>query len=114
LWIPFEACRFQVNVESMEVGTTGMREAAVMLIAKDDWPQSEEPPVVVSSGEDFFKRITRAPIVRLPSDHERYDHMFPDHPLSKVRARLNAIADTLKFKSGLESQLKPFRIDSST
>ena len=32
LWLPFRDCRFQVNVEAIEQGTTGIREAAVMVI----------------------------------------------------------------------------------
>ena len=32
LWLAFEACRYQIKVESMELGDTGLREAVVMMM----------------------------------------------------------------------------------
>jgi hypothetical protein len=66
-------------------GATGAREAAVALL--EGLPKrAEEEPVVLSSMEEFVQRARAAPVRRLPSDDERYDEAFPDHPLSKVRA----------------------------
>src|SRR5665213_3067299 len=42
LWLPFETCRFQINVEAMELGTTGMREAIVMSLNRENSPQFEQ------------------------------------------------------------------------
>lgn len=111
LWLPFQACRYQINVESMETGTTGTREAAVMLIEGDKWPKppADTPPIVLKSAEELFERLGSSPVRQLPSDEERYDHSFPTHPLSKVRARLAEVTATLKLNAA-KGSLKPFRI----
>lgn len=108
LWVPFQECCFQINIEAMEVGPTGGREAAVMLIEKDSWPKSDSPPIVLKSVDELFERIGAAPVRKLPSDDERYDTSFPEHPLSKVRARLIEVAKTLSIDAHGES-LNPFR-----
>jgi len=97
IWIPFKNYSFQINVESLEQGTTGLREAAVMLELGDEWPGSFAAPILVSTAEELLQRMNKAKVVNLPSDQEKYDQRFPDHPLSKVRRRLHEIIDTLKF-----------------
>ncbi|HKX32813.1 MAG TPA: hypothetical protein VJ302_34325, partial [Blastocatellia bacterium] len=39
LWVPFREGRFQINIEAMEYGTSGMREAVVMMFEGDSWPK---------------------------------------------------------------------------
>ena len=93
IWLPFQQCRFQVNVEAIEMGSTGTREAAVMLIDGDKWP----------------KMAADMPVRQLPSDDERYDQEFPGHPLSQVRARLAKVMETARLDvSG--ATLTPFRV----
>jgi hypothetical protein len=111
LWIPFRRGRFQVNVEAMEIGETGMREAAVALLEGDAWPKppADMPPIRVKSAEEMFARMRSSPVRQLPSDDEKYDPSFPDHPLSKVRARLSGVMATLKLDASARA-MKPFRI----
>ncbi len=97
IWIPFDDFTFQINVESMEMGTTGTREAAVMLLEGENWPTSNDPPILVKSADDLFARMGNSLVRELPSDQEKYDTKFPDHPLSKVRLRLQDVLRTLKF-----------------
>ena len=94
LWVPFQKCNFQLNIEAMERGATGVREATVMVLKPDLWPKSDEV-VVLKDGEDFFDRLRSAPVRQIPSDDEQFDHLFPMHPLSLVRARLAAVLPTL-------------------
>jgi hypothetical protein len=111
LWVPFRECNFQVNVEAMEAGTTGTREAAVMLIEGDRWPKppADTPPVVLKSAEELFARLGSAPVRQLPSDDERHDASFPRHPLSQVRARLAEVVATARLDPGA-GPLTPFRV----
>jgi hypothetical protein len=111
LWLPFQECRFQVNVEAMEAGTTGTREAAAMLNEGDRWPKppADTPPVVLKSAEELFERLGSAPVRQLPSDDERYDASFPDHPLSQVRARLGQVVTSVRLDPGA-GRLAPFRV----
>ena len=90
----------------MEAGTTGTREAAVMLIEGDRWPK---PPTVLQSGEQLFGWLGSAPVRRFPSDDERYDASFPDHPLSLVRTRLMQMVASARLDKGA-GRLTPFRV----
>jgi hypothetical protein len=111
LWLPFEECRFQVNIEAMESGPTGFREAAVMMIEGDRWPKPPEdtPPIVLKSAEELFEKLGSSPVRQIPSDDEQYDHSFPDHPLTQVRARLAEVVATAQWKANT-GQLTPFRV----
>lgn len=84
LWIPFSDCYFQLNIESLERGTTGTRESMVTIMQSQsgDWPGSP--------------------------DDELYDRAFPSHPLTEVRGRLHEVVRTLTFAASAEA-LEPFR-----
>ena len=56
----------------------------------------------------YAEALARPPL-QLPSDEQKYDGNFPDHPLSKVRARMGKIVETLKVDANIKS-LHPFRI----
>lgn len=109
LWIPFKDCRYQINIEAVETGTTGVREAAVMMIEGDKWPlpSMDVEPTVVADGESMFETMRSAPLRELLSDKPDYDQMFPEHPLSLVRSRLAKVAATVSGDADLVS-LKPF------
>lgn len=95
LWLPFQECCFQINVEAMETGITGTRDVLAVLTEQD---ARTKPPL---------DRPEAA--LRSPSDDERYDELLPDHPLSKVRKRMTEVIGTLEFDASMQS-LKLFRI----
>lgn len=90
LWLPFQNCNFQINVEAMENGLTGARETFAVIIDHNSWPSPppDTPPVPFESVEESFRRLMSAPVCQWPSDNERYDKPLPNHPLSKVRTRI--------------------------
>jgi hypothetical protein len=104
-----QKCYFQINIEAMESGTTGIREATVMMLEKDKLPATKQTPIVLNSGAELFERLKSTAIKILPSDDEQYDHLFPEHPLSKVRKRLDEVIKTLKLEVK-EMIPKPFRV----
>jgi hypothetical protein len=111
LWLPFTDCCFQINIEAMEHGTTGAREAAVGLMEINSGvitPRSDQQTVALSSVEELFNRLRSNPVQQLSSDQEKYDHVLPDHPLSRVRSRLVTVTNSLNFNTG-GTNLKPFR-----
>src|SRR5688572_21898557 len=98
LWLPFEDCRFQVNVEALELGTTGVRECAVMAIEGDRWPMEPQSEIPVIETEEQLQELYRKARVRhLPSDDPKYDASFPQHPLSQVRTRLARIIGSARL-----------------
>jgi hypothetical protein len=113
LWLPFQDCRFQVNVEAVEQGNTGMREAAVMVIEGDKWPMDPQAEIpVINSQEELDAMRAKAlerPLRRLPSDDAKYDASFPQHPLSLVRAGLARVIATAQLAPDARGLL-PHRI----
>ncbi len=122
LWLPFSNFRYQINIEALEGGTTGIREATVSVMDPKDypnpkileetpWPRPEDKePVMVKSAEEMFTRMSQTTLKKLPSDDVQFDSKFPMHPLSLVRARMSKVAETLKMNKMWWQQLKPYRI----
>jgi hypothetical protein len=113
LWLPFQDCRFQVNVEALELGTTGVRECAVMAIEGDHWPMEPQAEIPVIETEEQLQELYRKARVRhLPSDDPKYDASFPQHPLSQVRTRLARLIDSARL--GPDARvLRPHRISGA-
>jgi hypothetical protein len=100
---------FQINTESLEIGTTGTREAAVSLILNEK-PSEDREPILVNSIEEMFENMRSRPLGRIASDREEYDASFPHHPLSKVRTLQQHIIDTITVDSTIK-QSPPYSIN---
>jgi hypothetical protein len=111
IWLPFRDFLFQINYESLERGTTGLREAAVAVIAEPK-PEETPEPEVVTSAEDLFEKLRTGTIRRLPSDDPQFDAMFPDHPLTKVRDLQRRFIHNVVFHRRLGDQ-KLYRLASN-
>ncbi len=112
LWLPFRDCRFQVNVEAVETGLTGVRETTVMAIEGDNWPKEpQSEPLVVKSWAELHAVAAKTPPRHFPSDHRKYDGSFPQHPLSRVRASLARVIATAQLGPDA-SGLLPHRVGS--
>jgi hypothetical protein len=110
LWMPFQECTFQLNVEAIESGTTGLREATVMALTGFQFPQDEQKEIPTINSEEELQELYRKALPRhLPSDDPKYDDMFPQHPLSLVRARLAKVIETARFAQDA-GRLRPYRI----
>ncbi|HEV3300935.1 MAG TPA: hypothetical protein VG055_14895 [Planctomycetaceae bacterium] len=110
LWLPFEDCRFQVNVEALELGITGSRESAVLLLEGDRWPMEPQEEIPVLETMEQWHELSRKTRIRqLPSDDPKYDASFPEHPLSLVRTRLARIIGSARLGSDAKD-LRPHRI----
>ena len=81
LWLTLDNCWYQINVEAFEHGTAGVREAVVMTMGEGQWHNSQPSDTVQVQ----------------PSDDERYDSLFVEHPLSHVRTRLKEIISSVSI-----------------
>lgn len=96
LWLRLGDRTVQINVESVEQGETGAREAAVSVVTGTTQPDgSLDEPVLADSVEELFALMGTQKLQALPSDDSQYDPMFPDHPLSRVRQRMAQVEATL-------------------
>ena len=78
----------RVHVEAVELGTTGLREAGVMLLDPSAVTNATTTePIHVHSGDELFKRMaqSRKQMKPHPGDDPKWDEKFPAHPLSRVR-----------------------------
>jgi hypothetical protein len=100
LWMSFGDWSAQLNVESLENGETGVREATVFMIEGEsrDIPKPSEP-MLVANVEEMFTHMRAQPLRTLPSDSRNYDQSFPDHPLSKVRHRMEQVIATVSISA---------------
>lgn len=110
IWLPFQDFIFQINFESRERGTTGLREAIVTAMAEPQ-PVITSEPETVTSIDALFDKLREGTIRRLPSDDSQFDEMFPDHPLTKVRNMEQHFIDHAIFHRRLSHQ-KPYRVKS--
>jgi hypothetical protein len=84
LCVPFRDFAFVIHANCAERGITGLREAMVLYL---DW-------TIQDSGE-----IPAADPACPPwdSDNSRFDSLFPDHPLSRLRRILNRVSDSVEI-----------------
>jgi hypothetical protein len=111
LWLPFMDCCFQINIEAMEHGATGAREAAVAMIELNMGmmpPRQADRTVALGSVGELFDHLRSNPVQQLSSDQANYDHLLPNHPLSRVRSRLVEVTNSINLNMG-GKKLKPFR-----
>jgi len=106
--LPFKTFSYQINIEAVEVGVTGMREAAVMALG-DGPSESNETPQIFENMDDFFAKSRAVKLRRIPADDTRYDEMFSEHPLTQVRRLQSHVIGTLTFPDWFSAKPK-FRI----
>lgn len=108
LWLRLGVRMVQINVESVEQGETGAREAAVSVVTGATQPDgSSDEPVLADSVEELFALMGTQKLQALPSDDSQYDPMFPDHPLSKVRQRMAQVEATLTLTAKVDDRAGP-------
>ena len=113
IWIPFSDCIWQINIESIERGTTGMREALVFSLHPDLERDVKQIPEEISSKfespEDFLAYVKTQPLKILASDEDRFDSVVEKHPLTLVRRRMRSVLDTMQFAPEVQ-RLKKFKV----
>ncbi len=112
LVIPRQNFSFVIRVQCLERGTTGSREAAIMLVEKNNLSieAAEEEYVdhpifggVLKTAEiqgwrkDPYEAQFDDRALFTLADQEKYDPPFPHHPLSRARQKLNHIINTIQF-----------------
>ncbi|AVZ71712.1 hypothetical protein SLUN_05420 [Streptomyces lunaelactis] len=84
--VPRATCSTVVKIQSPERGMTGMREAMVMAkVGHDKYFRPHPCAPEVQGGLPFHA-----------ADHAQWDAQFPDHPLTKVRRTLDALAEAVQ------------------
>ena len=97
--IPRRCFSFVVRVICAEHGQTGTRDTLVAL--KLQLPNSKD------WFQDPYDSRFRAPVLRNRSDDSEWDGLFPQHPLSCLRACLRSVKDSITIAEDVR-QSEPF------
>lgn len=107
LTLPFEDRSYVIKVQSVEIGITGGREAAVMAMQQGAFELDEQTGKLIGWEQDPYDLAYRGSFMRNVADDEKYDAAFPDHPLSKVRGYLKELTETVELSAEIRTG-KPF------
>jgi hypothetical protein len=103
--IPLANSGYMVSVACLERGITGTRDTAIFIRLLDagdvEFAAGAQQPTNWM-GDPYDPSITGPP-ARNRADDEKYDSLFPDHPLSRVRSLLRQIGNSF----GISDQAKP-------
>jgi hypothetical protein len=99
IFLPFKDFSFSIYMRYEEGGMTGRREAALadVLLEAGEISIDEEAGKVTGFEEDLYDPQQRGPLVRNKAEREEYDEQFPQHPLSRLRACMQLVKDSLVF-----------------
>lgn len=94
LAIPMPSMSIVFSLICQEAGVTGIRDTAIftkwMIEGHEIDPDDETGRIVGWARDPYFPEYD-GPCLRNLSELEEYDEQFPDHPLSKVRHRINEL-----------------------
>lgn len=96
LTIPLMRGCFGINVRCPELGVTGVRDATVWQQFRPPRESDADDPFA-GWCEDPYDPSYRGTLLRNRADDEKWDSIFPDHPLSRVRLHLGQIETTMEF-----------------
>lgn len=105
--IPFKDCSYVVKIQADEIGITGMRDAVILdRLLKTGEVEIEEENMK-NWFEDPYDPDFKQGTLMNKSELEKYDHEFPEHPLSVARSLIKSISASIIFKSEIK-ELSPF------
>ena len=97
LTLPFRDFSYVFKVHCAEVGATGLRDSLVFAKMMMEGSVSLSPEGDAKGWlVDPYEPDLVGPMTRNQSEHERFDTMFPTHPLSRARATLAHLAATVR------------------
>ena len=102
LTLPFRDFSYVLKVQCAEVGTTGMRDTVVFSQMMAEGTVAMAPEGGAKGWlSDPYEPERTGPMTRNQSEHDRFDAMFPDHPLSRARATMAHLAATVRVDEGV-------------
>lgn len=105
-----EGC-FQIKAMGVEQNPTGVRESvvAMSLIAEGKVSLPKGNVSMEAADKPLARTIKEQAMVRAPGDDIEYDKDFPSHPLTRVRATLQKIKESLTVDPAVRNA-RPYRV----
>ncbi|HNH82838.1 MAG TPA: hypothetical protein PL157_10740 [Acidobacteriota bacterium] len=97
--IPLRDFSYVIRFESLEQGTTGIREATVMMLEQPIPQIDKQTSKILGWVKDpYDAKFDKGALYNL-ADQEKYDQMFEFHPLTRVRGHLHRLKQTIQIDS---------------
>lgn len=96
LTIPLHDFSYMIRFEAMERGTTGYREAVVMMIEQPIPQVDKQTGKILGWIQDPYDSAYDADAWYNPADQIKYDQEFDSHPLTRVRQHLKKLKQTIE------------------
>lgn len=108
-----EGC-YQIKAMGLEQSPTGVRESvvAMSLITKGKLSLPKGNMHAAMADKTLGQAIKDQPMVRAPADDAKYDKDFASHPLTRVRATLQRIRESLTYEETVKNS-QPYRVQDS-
>lgn len=106
--IPFENCSYVVKIQANEIGITGMRDAVILNKMIEAGEVKIDGETMTHWFEDPYDPDCKQGTLMNKAELEKYDHEFPEHPLSIARSLIRSITETIIFKKEIK-ELPPFK-----
>jgi ABC-type multidrug transport system fused ATPase/permease subunit len=98
LIIPVQGSYYFFKMTCKEEGTTGLRESNIMdQLERDGQIKISNDGSVKGWSQDPYDASNKSALMRNLSEDEQYDKDFPRHPLSRLRACLKQIIESIKI-----------------
>jgi hypothetical protein len=103
LTLPRRDFSYVIKFQCPELGPTGLREAVVM-----DQELAQQRITIDEAGQlrawaaDPYDPSFTGGVLRNRAEAEEYDQEFPDHPLSRMRRYVNALAPTIRVSDTIK------------
>ena len=107
--IPFKNCSYVVKVVCVEQGITGIRDSAILSLMITNGTvkrDNEKEGRLKGWMRDPYDNSINLPFMMNLSESEKFDDMFPNHPLSRLRKYLKHIEETIKIDKSLLKEPK--------
>ncbi len=95
--IPFNTFFTKFFFICPERGTTGVREATLLATGQIQMPKQDHIPHINSMQEmeEMYRKARESPPKLFGAEDEKFDSMFPDHPVTRARRYLRNLRETL-------------------
>lgn len=105
--LPFQEFSYVIKIECPETTATGLREsAAISELIRDGKLKTSDIEGKVRNNQI---PVAIRQLVSQTTDDPRFDRLFPDHPLSRLRRYLLTIRNSIDFDESLQ-QAEPFQM----
>jgi len=107
LTLPFRDFSYVLKIQCPETGITGTRDSTVLnALLKAGKVSIDNSGQLEAWMEDPYDASVTGSLAKNKSEAEEYDLQFPSHPLTRLRAALGHVQQTLRVNEELKNEAR--------